>query len=312
MRSPLVSVAIALLVLVPNVLLLTPNIQDPDAQDLTKIVARGRPTDVLAPELRYRLLEQFGDLLFCDPDFYPISLGDERERALQAFPDIQKDIETFRAITKHVGLERIAEFSDDQKLLVYREYKKLRAIPLESLGEKYKFTILVAGNQPGFERKSGFRIDGLIDRQGHITVVRKEPGVLNCPICLAGSTRIDAPAGPVAVKDLKKGMRVWTLDARNKRVALPILRTTAVPVPAGHSMIHLVVKDGRELWASMGHPTSDGRTIDHLQQNAVYDGAKVDYTEVVPYEDAKTYDLLPAGDTGFYWANGILLASTLR
>jgi hypothetical protein len=25
-----------------------------------------------------------------------------------------------------------------------------------------------------------------------------------------------------------------------------------------------------------------------------------------------TFDLLPAGATGFYWANGILLASTLK
>jgi hypothetical protein len=25
-----------------------------------------------------------------------------------------------------------------------------------------------------------------------------------------------------------------------------------------------------------------------------------------------TYDLLLAGDTGFYWANGVLLASTLK
>jgi hypothetical protein len=33
--------------------------------------------------------------------------------------------------------------------------------------------------------------------------------------------------------------------------------------------------------------------------------------ERAAYGQPATYDVLPAGDTGFYWANGILLASTL-
>jgi hypothetical protein len=33
--------------------------------------------------------------------------------------------------------------------------------------------------------------------------------------------------------------------------------------------------------------------------------------ELVPYAGDRTYDLLPAGPTGAYWANGILLSSTL-
>jgi hypothetical protein len=32
---------------------------------------------------------------------------------------------------------------------------------------------------------------------------------------------------------------------------------------------------------------------------------------LVPYAGGRTWDLLPAGATGSYWANGILLASTL-
>ena len=31
------------------------------------------------------------------------------------------------------------------------------------------------------------------------------------------------------------------------------LKTSAVPVAIGHSMIHLVMEDGREVWASAGH-----------------------------------------------------------
>ncbi len=270
---------------------------------------------ITAPELRYRLLEYFGPLWYCDPDAYPVGRPmAEREGALQAFPNIQNDRETFAAIAKRLGLGKITEFSDEQKLSVYREYKKLRwAIRFEPQGEKYKFAIGVPQNPSTKARTtSGFRVNGVIDSQGQITILTKEPAIFTCPICLAAGTRIATPTGPIAVKDLRSGMLVWTLDAHGKRVAQPIDRTAAVAVAPHHPMIHLVLKDGRELWASLGHPTTEGQTIGQLKQDAVYDGAKIDYTEVVPYEDAKTYDLLPAGDTGFYWANGILLASTLR
>jgi hypothetical protein len=36
------------------------------------------------------------------------------------------------------------------------------------------------------------------------------------------------------------------------------------------------------------------------------------FLEDVPYEGSATYDLLPSGDTGLYWADGILLGSTLN
>jgi hypothetical protein len=41
------------------------------------------------------------------------------------------------------------------------------------------------------------------------------------------------------------------------------------------------------------------------------DGALVIVVEQVIYEGGATYDLLPGGPTGLYWANGILLKSTL-
>lgn len=231
------------------------------------------------------------------------------------FPQVEEDRDAFRAITKHIGVEKAAQFSDDQKLLIYREYKKLRAVILEPSGEKYKFRIFIPENQGTFKRvrgERGFATEGVIDAQGNIAVLKKQAAILNCPICLAADTRIDTPSGPVAVKDLKKGMLVWTSDARNVKTAVPILKTVAVPVAAGHSMVHLVFSDGKELWASPGHPTADGRTVDLLNRNDLYEGERVEYTEVVPYEGPKTYDLLPAGETGFYWANGILLVSTLK
>ncbi len=33
--------------------------------------------------------------------------------------------------------------------------------------------------------------------------------------------------------------------------------------------------------------------------------------DALELDEPATYDLLPSGGTGFYWANGVLLASTL-
>ncbi len=259
-----------------------------------------------APELRYRLLEQFGRGRFCECG--PLCYGDETQRQVEAFSKIQRDADTFQAITRHLGLNRIGGFPEGEKLSVYREYEYLRAIRLEPLVKEYKFTIT------GVVGQKAFTTDGIINSQGEITFIfKKEPTFLGgCPICLAGSTRIDTPNGVIPVKELKVGMLVWTIDSQGEKLAVPILKTSAVPIPPGHRMVHLLMKDGRELWVSPGHPTVDGRTVIDLRRAEIYDGGAVSHADLVPYRETSTYDLLPAGRTGFYWANGILLASTLR
>ena len=76
-------------------------------------------------------------------------------------------------------------------------------------------------------------------------------------------------------------------------------------------MVHILLNDGRELWASAGHPTADGRRLGDLKVGDLLDGARVTLAERIPYNGIATYDILPSGGTGFYWANGILLSSTL-
>jgi hypothetical protein len=82
-------------------------------------------------------------------------------------------------------------------------------------------------------------------------------------------------------------------------------------VPDNHSVIHLVLVDHREVWVSTGHPTADGRIVGNLSVGDYYDGAKIISADLVPYWDHYTYDLLPDSDTGYYWANDVLLGSTL-
>jgi hypothetical protein len=64
--------------------------------------------------------------------------------------------------------------------------------------------------------------------------------------------------------------------------------------------------------ASGQHPTAAGRAIADYKIGDMLDGARVISTSYITYTSGKTYDLLPAGTTGLYWANGILLGSTLK
>jgi hypothetical protein len=132
-----------------------------------------------------------------------------------------------------------------------------------------------------------------------------------CPICLASNTMIDTPSGSVSVTLVRTGTVVWSVDRSGKKIPSEVLRASRTPVPVTHKVVHLVMADGREVWVSPAHPTADGRRLADLRSGDTYDGGTVASTTVVPYWDTATYDILPAGDTGFYWANGVLLGSTL-
>lgn len=261
------------------------------------------------PELKYRIFDQVGQLWYCDPDFYPIARNDELSLALARFAEVQRDVETYRAILRHARLDTVSELTSEQKLVVYRDWKRLNALRLEPAGAAYRFTIRVQGSGGA---KTGSLVEGTIDQYGSILVTKREPaGPPNCPICLSSGTRIDTPSGPVVVTELRAGMTVWTQGASGAREAAVLLAVASVAAPAGHEVVRIVLADGRELLASPGHPTADGRTLGDLALGASLDGSTVVLVERVPY-GGRTYDLLPAGASGTYWANGVLLRSTLR
>ena len=134
-----------------------------------------------------------------------------------------------------------------------------------------------------------------------------------CPICLSADTRIATPSGEVRVRDLREGSIVWTLGPAGTRVAAPIVATSRVPVPPTHEMAHVTFDAGRELAVSPGHATCGGPgTVAELAQGVRYDRANVRAAERTPYGGEATFDIRPAGPTGCYWANGVLLGTTLR
>lgn len=265
------------------------------------------PLQVVA--LRYRLVDQLGRPLFCDPDFYPIARSDEAVLASERLPAIRDDRPTYLAITAHLGIDPSATPTADQVLAIYREWKMLAALVLEPAGggQRFDYTAASAGGAT-----AGWHVAGTIDTAGTITVqLRAASGPPPCPICLSRGTLIATPNGPIAVEDIRAGMTVWTADTSGTPVVGWVLLARSTPVPPTHQVVDLLLADGRTLRASAGHPLPDGRRLGGLRPGDIVDGARVVSATLVSYAGGATFDLLPSGPTGTYWANGILLASTL-
>lgn len=266
-------------------------------------------TALTTAELKYRLIDQFGPVEFCGP---PVGKSSEAAKAdaVAAFPDIRKDRDGFNAIVRHAQLANVTDFTADQKLVVYNEYERLKAISLDPVGDRQHFALLFADQS---DPKRTVFIEGTMDPYGAIQVTKREPrGVLNCPICLAAGTLIDTPTGPVRVENVQPGMRVWTADATGRRLVVPVERTTRTPVPPDHEVMHIRLQDGRELYASPGHPSASGRPLGALAVGDTLDGSSVVLAQRVHYAGDATFDILPSGPTGTYWANGVLLRSTIK
>ena len=185
----------------------------------------------------------------------------------------------------------------------------LRALDLQPVGDVYGFDALV---QSTGGAKEGTRVEGRIDRGGRISILRRDlAGPPNCPICLDASTLIDTPTGPRHVTDLRAGDVVWTRSADGGRVAAPVSEIASAVAPPGHELVRLELADGRVVSASPGHPTAEGTPIGTLSIGDRLDGSLVVNIARVPYS-GRTWDLLPAGSTGIYWADGIALQTTLR
>ena len=123
---------------------------------------------------------------------------------------------------------------------------------------------------------------------------------------------IDTPEGAIPVQDMQKGMPVWTVNKFGARILGVTIKTSQTLVPPYHKMVKLILDDGRTLLVSPGHPMVDGRKAGDLAPGDLYDAARVVSSDRILYGDGATYDILPSGETGFYFANGILLDSTLR
>jgi hypothetical protein len=266
----------------------------------------GNPLTV--DQLKFKLMDAVGTPVYCDPDFYPIARGGgEQANAIADYPQIRAQADLYAAIVAHEHLPT-GDLTDPQKLIAYRAFKLLNALILTQDGNDYAFDFRAQSKGTSSIQlvKGTVRIDGVLT-----VTSTTASGPPPCPICLAASTLIATPSGAVRVVDVTPGMLVWTASAGGQRVVVRVLEVGSTPVPAGHLMVHLKLADGRELLASPGHRTADGRPLGTLAVGERLDGSTITLWELVPYAGERTYDLLPAGLTATYWADGILLSSTL-
>lgn len=264
------------------------------------------PVVYSAPELKYLLFSHFEDVFWCDPDFYPVGRpGQEEQNALEQFPIIRDNDAEFSAILYHLGLSNRAEYSNEEKQAIYREHKRLTyAVQMTKSGDIYNFTLRVGEGQ-------GYSIEGTITASGEIKVLKQETSFNTCPICLSRGSLIDTPHGSVPVEKLGKGMTVWTVDNVGKRMIAQVVETVATPVPSSFQVLRVRLNDGRTVIASAGHPAAEGKPLGDYRTGDTLDGALVVAVEYLVYDCGATYDLLPSGGSGLYWANGVLLKSTL-
>jgi hypothetical protein len=128
-------------------------------------------------------------------------------------------------------------------------------------------------------------------------------------VCADPDTPIATPEGERRIAELIEGDLVYTVD-RGAIVLAPITRTSRTPVK-DHSVMRVVLESGSVLAISPGHPTADGRRFGELLAGDSLDGVAVRSARLVPYAHDSTYDILPASDSGAYFAGGVLVGSTL-
>jgi hypothetical protein len=266
------------------------------------------PTVTLSQyQLEYRLLEKYPDYFWCDPYLWPIVReGQEEKDSLEQFPVIRANTAEFSAILEHLKLADKTDYTDSEKLAIFREHNKLnRAIQMTSSGNIYDYVIRIIEGQ-------GFAIHGTVTPSGFIHETKRESSINTCPICLVRGTLIGTPNGTIPVEQMKPGLTAWTLDGLGNRVIASVTAASATQVPSPFRVVRISLEDGRSVTASPGHPSATGQALGNYQPGDTLDGAVVTGVKLVDYEGGQTFDILPSGPTGSYWADGILLGSTLK
>jgi hypothetical protein len=132
------------------------------------------------------------------------------------------------------------------------------------------------------------------------------------PLCICASpdTPVATPSGDRPIASLVVGDVVYSVVGAAIDV-VPVARINRVAVRS-HVVVRVALASGAVLEISGRHPTADGRTFASLRAGDTLDGVPITSVRIVPYRHDATYDILPASDTGTYFAGGVLIGSTLR
>jgi hypothetical protein len=267
------------------------------------------------PALALSVLHHIGPFFSCDPDTTPLGRFPEYPTDRAGFRMLQRrQPGLVTLIARDVGLSPRPPYRRHAVEAIWSRYNRMSALESTFVpdGNGYRFSYLPAGAQPGGENTpaTGYaghvRSDGVITEQSPTPV----PNFVGCPICLLRNARIATPDGRMPIAALVAGDPVWTADADGHRIVGRVLAQRSLDVGPHHAVVHVTLADGRVLVASPGHPLVDGRVVADLHRGDRYDGSRVAGVRV-RYVCGRTYDILPSGPTGQYWADGVLVGSTL-
>jgi hypothetical protein len=251
------------------------------------------------------VLAEFGglhaELDYCDPDYWPVGDGrPELAHAREAIARIRGDRAEYRAI---LAAERFSEpLSSGELVIVYGDYKEMEyAVGLRGSGDELRFFLSLENNY----------VRGTVTRRGDVHETGRVQNSYGCPACLARNTRIAVPNGFVRARDIRPGMAVWSTDLDGRRTRATVVRVGRTPVPPTHRVVRLILADGRTVLVSPGHPTPSGGVVGRLHRGQAFESSTIVSAQRVPYSGGFTFDLLPSGPTGTYFANGVVLGSTL-
>lgn len=130
------------------------------------------------------------------------------------------------------------------------------------------------------------------------------------PICLSPDTRIRTVGVQKRIADIREGDLVFSFNKEEKKV-VKVIKTSKAEVK-NFKILKVTFNDGTVLQISPGHPTSDKRLFKELMLGDIVDNRMVTEIKQIPYTYKYTYDILPDSESGSYYANGILVGSTLK
>jgi hypothetical protein len=255
--------------------------------------------------LRYVLLARYPDFAYCDPDYYPVQRDDEQPAADDWWARADHSSPEVATILAQRGYHE--PLRPDQRLAAYRDHKRLSVITMKAITGGYQFELStsISGGEPDQT------VLGMITPDGATKEGSRQPRPGGCPICLDAEAHIATPNGDVPVALIRPGDVVWTTDSSGRRIAAAVVKTVRRDTPGPHLMLRLALSDGRALIAAGAHPAVDGSYLRQLRAGQPYDGATVTSVGWTLSTAPATFDIRPAGPTGNYWANGIVVGSTL-
>jgi intein/homing endonuclease len=149
-------------------------------------------------------------------------------------------------------------------------------------------------------------------------------GPSNTCKCLPNTARILTSQGEEKIDNLQIGDSVYTFNNIDGKILAPIIQVIKTPVQKEYIMIKITLEEGRSVQASSKHPipierkyaNSSVNQFEELLFSDIKKGDHIDNSKVVSIEFVKyngefTYDILPAGESGYYWADEVLIGSTL-